>query len=857
MKLINVIGASLVLTAFVGRAMEPNNSVNEQLFDAVKNGNCALVKHLLNLEEQSSGDLRLNRCNEKHRTLLYVAAKSGHLDLVQLLLDKGANSNGAETGEKDGEDDDSQMYKYKHLTPLHAAAKKGHVAIVKLLIDRGAHVNALAKNNWCSPINLAVENEHIPVVRILLKHGAQMEICDYESYSPLARAVQIGNKALIQMLLKNGAEINNKYEDDSCIPPLNAAVTEGNLDIIRLLLDEGANVDGWSFEGCDEFRWTALHEAVKNEHVNVVQLLLKEGANVNSGNEDDGYEATCTPLHVAAGLGATKVVKLLLRYGANRVAQNSDKKTPLYVAFENNHLDVVDLLINYRSDFIDCEQLYGAALHGNVKLIQFLLDKGVDVNSKDSSNKTALHAAAQSGHLAAAQLLVKNGALVDAKTTENYTPLHSAMEDSDVDSCLGGKERQIIEGKTQVIKFLLAQEADVNAQTNNNKTPLYLFVKNSSYYPDGHCAQVVKLLLDSGAYSNTQSGNKTLLHYAAANNQPGVIKLLIAHGLDVNAQDSEGKTPVICAGLRSSKLAIKALLDNGATINCKANNGSTLLHLLADTHHANLIELLIAQGLDANALDSEGNTPLHCAVTSNRGSYDKCHLVVKALLSKGAHITPIPRNQRTLLHMAAMNRNVALIKLLIAQGLEVNAQDSEGNTPLCLAVRHQNQVNVEALLSYEASIRPDLLSNRTLQKAQTNRLNLSQAKEFKTIAQLLNKRAYAYPLIEKQVNDKRQELFQAIKSNNVGLVAHLLKQGFTLSTCDKEGNTLLHKAIESKSLQVVTLLLSLGAHKYIGKANKHGFTPMDLLVSKQLVGILHPLISNSQAHHEVGLKRKR
>ncbi|MBA3954128.1 ankyrin repeat domain-containing protein [Candidatus Dependentiae bacterium] len=566
MKLINVIGIFLALTAFVGKAMKPNNSIHEQLFDAVKNGNCALVEHLLNLEELSSGDPQLDMCDQ----LLYVAAKHGHIDLVQLLLSKGAKS--------DGEQGTVYHYKLNDLTPLHAAAKKGHLAIVELLLCKKADVNLLGDYNCYSPIHLAVKNEHIAVVKVLLKYGADPNIRNEDDYTSLALAAETGNELLVKLLLNKGALLN-LHGNDSCawVTPLHVAAKKGDLALAQLLLDVGADIN--ADLGIDEPGVTALHWAAENGHVEVVKLLLDNGAAMTS--------------------------------------LNSCAKSPLQVAFENRHVPVVDLLINYHASYINSwEHLHGAVRNGNMKFIKFLLAKGVDVTIKDNKNRTALHSA----------------------------------------------------------------------------------MKNT---------------VGKGYWYTWE---------------------------EPNADKKEG---------------------------------------------------------------------------------------------------------------------VEVIKLLIDKGLEINAQDGTGNTPLCLAVEYRNRLAIEILLSYGASIRQDLLADSILQQAQDNRLKLSQTTEFKAIAQLLSKDAYAYPVIQMQVDEKRRKLFKAIQSNNVQSITKLLKEGFSLNTCDKEGNTLLHKAIESNSLQVVDLLLSLGAHKYIDKANKQGFTPMQFLVSKGLLArALSPRANADQLEQKIGVKRK-
>ncbi|MBA3954125.1 ankyrin repeat domain-containing protein [Candidatus Dependentiae bacterium] len=736
MKLISVIGIFLALTTFLGKAMEPNNSIHEQLFDAVKSGNCALVEHLLNLKELSNGDLRVDVSDKKNHTLLYVAAKNGHLDLVQLLLDKGANRDGSEGDEfYDG----CNIYAYDYRTPLHAAAKKGHLAIVELLLAKGAQVNSCLYDDLILPVHLAAKNEHSAVVKLLIEHGTDIDSRTVSGYSCLALAAETGNNLLVRLLLSKGASVNDA-DGNTYVAPLYVAAQKGHLALVELLLAEGADVTECVYP--HKSNLTALYGAAENGHLPVIKLLLAQGADINAGLNEDTCPAKVSALHLAAQNGHTEVAQYLLANGSSVTAQNSKEKTPLHIAFENNHIPIIDLLINHASGH-DWTHIHGAAVNGDARLINFLLANGADINAKDADNKTPLHKVAHLGKCAVIQLLLDKGALVDAKTVDNYTPLHLAMctKYSVVrNNCRFVKKTVKMpvaaqQERLEVIKLLLAQGADVNAQSNKNETPLYLLAKKGTLYLYEYYAQVIELLLSKGAHSNVPADNgMTLLHWAAKNIQPSLIKVLIDKGFDVNAQTDQGYTPCYFA----------------AQYNCTLGQDSSVQTLA--------LEILLHHG-----------NPAHQDFSDS--FFKSCDY---------------------------------------------------------------------------------------FKRAQDNKLKLSQATEFKEIAQLLSTGAYAYPIIKAQVDKKRQELWNAIKKNDVKSVVELLKEGFTLSTCDKESNTLLHKAIESKSLQVINLLLSLGAHKYIDRVNKKGFTPMQLLVSKGLLArALSPRANADQPDYEAGLKRKR
>ncbi|PSN30081.1 hypothetical protein C0J52_28075 [Blattella germanica] len=104
-----------------------------------------------------------------------------------------------------------------------------------------------------------------------------------------------------------------------------------------------------------------------------------------------------------------------------------------------------------------------AARRGHLECVQFLLDKGVDINLSGKFNCqtcTALHAAASNGHYSIAKLLIDYGANVNATRDQGSTPLHDAAKF----------------GHPDIAELLLQQGAEKNLSTSRGKTALYLAV---------------------------------------------------------------------------------------------------------------------------------------------------------------------------------------------------------------------------------------------------------------------------------------------------------------------------------------------------------------------------------------------
>ena len=121
----------------------------QELRYATTDGNIENIKRLL-----SSGMLEMNYLGIFGDTPLHIAAYSGHIHVVKLLLDRGAQH-------------DSQTLTGH--TPLHMAAHEGHLEIVQLLLDVGANPNARTPSGQ-TPLDLASAKDHEDVANLLLRY---------------------------------------------------------------------------------------------------------------------------------------------------------------------------------------------------------------------------------------------------------------------------------------------------------------------------------------------------------------------------------------------------------------------------------------------------------------------------------------------------------------------------------------------------------------------------------------------------------------------------------------------------------------------------------------------------------------
>ena len=146
------------------------------------------------------------------------------------------------------------------------AAKNGDIELVQRLLDRGADVNAQDDYG-----NTALSNHHsisIDIVRLLLDKGADLDIKDRDGNTALMLSSYRGDTDIVKLLLESGANPNSR-DNIGCTALLIASI-EGHTDTVQLLLDRGANPNIPANDGD-----TALMMATQQELTDIVELLQK------------------------------------------------------------------------------------------------------------------------------------------------------------------------------------------------------------------------------------------------------------------------------------------------------------------------------------------------------------------------------------------------------------------------------------------------------------------------------------------------------------------------------------------------------------------------------------------------------
>jgi ankyrin repeat protein len=421
----------------------------------------------------------------------------------------------------------------------------------------------------------------------------------------LVDAVKSQNMARARALVRAGAEINATEPDGTTA--LHWAAQWNDLDTVELLLKGGAKVNV-----SNDYGATPLWLAALNGSTPVVERLLAAGADPNMGLA--GGE---TPLMTAARTGSVGAMQALLRRGAKLEANEGFRgQTALMWALSENHLDAAKALIEAGANvsaqsFSGFTPLMFAAREGNIDAARLLIAKGANINAAAAGDgSTPLIVATVRGHSKFAMFLLDQGADPNL-AAPGYTALHWAAGKFesvftwDYPNVTGEWARLIgiQEGRIELIRALLAHHADINARTTKapprfgyslfagaqlggrllGVTPFFLAA-------DVGDIEVMKLLVAAGADPKIPAEDGTTSLMVAAgltrleseSRQPEpnfleAAKLCIAWGLDVNASNENGITPMHSAAIAGFDSIVQYLFEHGAALTAKTRTGQTPL----------------------------------------------------------------------------------------------------------------------------------------------------------------------------------------------------------------------------------------------------------------------------------------
>lgn len=422
-------------------------------------------------------------------------------------------------------------------TSLIDAVKAGNGQSIRALLKQRADVNSQEPDGMTA-LHWAVRNGDVETARLLIQAGAGVKTANRYGVTPLSLAATNGNAVLVEALLKAGADANSALPEGETV--LMTAARSGNADAVKSLIAHGANVNA-------KEKWqeqTALMWAAAENHGAAIKALAAAGADLNARSKvlsfpDYKYETNgmavfllphggWTALMYAARQNATEAAAALADSKADLNATDADGTTALELAIINLHYDLASLLLN----------------------------KGANPNVADSTGMTALYAAtdmrAPAGMMTRPDPKLRDE--IDAAGMVKVLLSHGANPNLKLEKPIIGRHNNLV-GDTSL---------------GEGTTPLMRAVKANDL-------PIMRLLLDGGADPALTLKDRTTTAMIATSLD--AIRLLVEHGVDINAFNANGQTVLHNAAARGSTAIIQYAADQGARLGQKDKQGRTALDI--------------------------------------------------------------------------------------------------------------------------------------------------------------------------------------------------------------------------------------------------------------------------------------
>jgi ankyrin repeat protein len=338
---------------------------------AVEEGNAEAVRACLAQGASVNCQFKDDLYTPLHTACSASSTIAGSLDVLHLLLEKGADGNACN--------------KWRE-TPLLIAANNGNKAAVEALLDHGADPSLCSEAGW-SALTFAAHKGYDSIVDLLISAGAPVNCRVIEDFStPLHKACagsKPGHLSAVKQLLDANADVHalNKWRET----PLLTAANHGQVAAVEALLAKGADPCK-----CTDTGWSPLSIAAYKGHDDVVRLLLEEGAPTEEA------DPTLSALLQAATKGLPETVELLLKHGADHTVTTKKGDTALSILVEQNLIDAaVEMVTEYKASVPRCsrdrKKVQRARLLINLRVKQqqkegLLLSSHSDTTDDDSDN---------------------------------------------------------------------------------------------------------------------------------------------------------------------------------------------------------------------------------------------------------------------------------------------------------------------------------------------------------------------------------------------------------------------------------------------------------------------------------------
>ncbi|WP_258018655.1 ankyrin repeat domain-containing protein, partial [Brachyspira hampsonii] len=518
--------------------------------------------------------------------------------------------------------------------------------------------------------------------------------------------------------------------------------------------------------------------------------------------------------------GDSIVKEMVNNYGADVNETGSDNQTPLFYAVQNNNLKAVKFLIENKADTeiannLGISPLVLAISNNNTKIAELLIKEGkANVYGSYTGNdveKYPMYYAVAQTNKTMIKLLLDNS--FDLKREPSL--LGYAIANSD----------------ESIVRYLIDNGADINYKSADGTTVLYnailslnpalvdYFLSKGAKVEDAGESDVYGNIIMAAAgskFNNTSSSPVDLVLVQQKSVDSAKVMEKIITSIDKNILNRlvNGKNALIIASGNSYIDTVKVLLTNGADVNSSDNDGWTSLMYAANNGDIELAKILIENKANVNAKSYEEKTALLYAMNSPIES--SRNDMIKLLIENKANINVEDSNGLSPLTIAVMNNDVELTKLLIANKANLSVVTKDGESLIEYAINNDNVDLLQILVENGADINYAGISSYTP-------LMIAAKSGAENITRILLTQKVDLNAVDKYGDTA---LHIASGYSKLPIVRMLLEKKPNLNIQDQDGDTPLHKAVNSGNVDIVSELVLSGADVLV--RNNRGKYPIDI-----------------------------
>jgi ankyrin len=470
-------------------------------------------------------------------------------------------------------------------SPVADAAMKRDRSAVRALIAQKADVNA-AQPDGATAVHWAVHHDDLEMLDLLIRAGGRVMVANRHGATPLALACINGSAGAIERLLVAGADPNERGPNGETA--LMMASRTGTVEAMLVLLKAGADVNA-----TEKLRGTtALMWASAQSHAAAVKVLIDHGADVGMRSNPAALGRTAYLAPTARQRASQLVTETGGSAAGSRGEGSARGRAGRGERAPQQDLDDREFFVRRQNnDGGGLTALVFAAREGDLESARLLLAAGADVNQVTQYGWTPLLTATQNRHYGLATFLLEHGADPNIANKGGWTPLYLATDNRNVE----GGDYPVRPGDLDHLDFirtLLARGANVNARAKDSTETRTIFTMQW-LYEDGATpflraaqsgdVELMKLLLAHDADPKIPTSNNVTALAAAAGigwvqgvtyerserDSLEAAKLCLELGIDPNAVDGDGRTALHGAAHKGRNEVVALLVAHGAKLDAR------------------------------------------------------------------------------------------------------------------------------------------------------------------------------------------------------------------------------------------------------------------------------------------------